>query len=261
LTSIDRTAYPRFRGIVPARELVEWFTPTPEETAWARGKTTTDQTFLALVTWLRCYQRQRRFPELDEVPAVVVEHIRTGLGLPDDVAAAVESVRSAARYRDHIREWLGVKYDAADVRGVAEAAIRAAAVTKDNPADLINVALEELLQAGRELPGYSTLDRMVAKIRTEVNTGVFTSVSARIIPGQRAKLSELPDVWLRGIPPGKISNFAGEAKVTDAPDMVKVNEAKRRSYSGARTPHTPHAGRRSQCRSVRIETTTTGSIG
>ena len=269
LTSIDRTAYPRFRGIVSARELVQGFTPTPDEAAWARGKTIADQAFLALVTWLKCYQRLRRFPDLEEVPAVVIDHIRAGLGLPDDVAAVVESARSAARYRDVIRERLGVKYEAADVRGVAEAAIRAAAATKDNPADLINVALEELLGAGRDLPGYSTLDRMVAKIRAEANAGVFATVAARITLGQRARLLELlvvdpttrrsrfdrlkdpakaatlgkfkdrlghladldalgpTDIWLHGIPPGKISNFAGEAKVTDANDMAKVGDAKR----------------------------------
>jgi hypothetical protein len=41
------------------------------------------------------------------------------------------------------------------VRAVAEAAIRAAVQTKDNPADLINVALEELVRASCELPGYT----------------------------------------------------------------------------------------------------------
>jgi hypothetical protein len=171
--------------------LVEGFTPAPVEAAWARGKTTADQAFLALVTWLKCYQRLRNFPDLDKVPEVVVDHIRAALGLSDTPAASVESVRTAARYRDYIRERLGVKYDATDVHGVAEAAIRAAAATKDNPADLINVALEELLTSGRELPGYTTLDRMVAKIRTEVNRDVFATVARRITPARRAKLLEL----------------------------------------------------------------------
>ena len=88
---------------------------------------------------MQCYQRLRRFPDLDEVPPTVVEHIRAGLGLADD---------------------------------------------KDNPADLINVGLEELLQAGRELPGYTTLDRMVAKIRAEVNADVYAAVAARIAPAR-----------------------------------------------------------------------------
>lgn len=269
MASIDRTAYPRFRGTVTARELVESFTPTVDEVGWARGKTTADQTFLVLVIWLKCYQRMRYFPGLDEVPDAVAGHIRTALGLPDSVAVGVEAVRSAARYRDYVRERLGVKYDAADVRGIAETAIRAAAATKDNPADLINVALEELLESGRELPGYTTLDRMVAKIRAEVNRDVFATVAGRITPGQRARLAELLVVdpsrrrsrfdrlkdpakaatigkfkvrlahladldalgptgaWLQGVPPGKISHFAGEARVTDVADFVKIGDEKR----------------------------------
>ena len=40
------------------------------------------------------------------------------------------------------------------------------------------------------------------------------------------------DVWLQGVPPGKISHFAGEAKVTDATDLGKVGEDKRLTLLG-----------------------------
>ena len=40
------------------------------------------------------------------------------------------------------------------VRGVAESAMRAALLSKDNPADVINVALEALSGRGCELPPY-----------------------------------------------------------------------------------------------------------
>ena len=74
---------------------------------------------------------------------------------------------------------MGVKYAPADVRAVAEAAIRKAVQSKDNPADLANVALDELVRQSCELPGYTTLDAMAASIRTEVNGGMFTTVAAR----------------------------------------------------------------------------------
>ncbi|NYH80716.1 hypothetical protein FHR84_004082 [Actinopolyspora biskrensis] len=35
MASIDRTAYPRFKRVVSARELEEAFTPSAEEGAWA----------------------------------------------------------------------------------------------------------------------------------------------------------------------------------------------------------------------------------
>ena len=269
LTSIDRTAYPRFARMVSARELADVFTPSEDEVVWAREKTTSGQHLLALVVWLKCHQRLRYFPQLDEVPDSVVGHIRGLLGLPETVAAEVEANRTAKRHREFVRDRLGVKYESAEVRGIAEAAIRAAAQTKDNPADLINVALEELVHARRELPGYTTLDKMAAKIRTEVNGKVFTAVAARIMPAQRARLTEVlrvdpssrrskfdrlkapakaatigkfklrlahlaeldglgpTEAWLDGVPPGKISHFAGEARVTDAADFNKIGEDKR----------------------------------
>ncbi len=36
MTSIDRTAYPRFARVVSGRELVESFSPTDAEVSWAR---------------------------------------------------------------------------------------------------------------------------------------------------------------------------------------------------------------------------------
>jgi hypothetical protein len=46
-----------------------------------------------------------------------------------------------------------VVYEQEQAREVASAAIFEAVQTKDNPADLINVALEKLVKARLELPG------------------------------------------------------------------------------------------------------------
>lgn len=80
LASIDRTAYPRFKRVVSAREVAEAFTPTAEEMAWARGKTQRDQHLLALVVRLKSYQRLGYFPKLPDVPLAVVEHAGTRWG-------------------------------------------------------------------------------------------------------------------------------------------------------------------------------------
>jgi len=52
VASIDRTAYPRFKRVVSARELAESFTPTAEEITWARGRTQTEGHLLSLVVLL-----------------------------------------------------------------------------------------------------------------------------------------------------------------------------------------------------------------
>lgn len=191
MASTDRTAYPRFARAVSARELAEVFTPSAVEVEWARGKTQDDQHLLALLVWLKAYRRLGYFPKLKDVPAVVSEHIREVIGLPEGVALEDAAERSAKRHRSFVRQRMGVTYDAARVREVADEAIRKAAQAKDNPADLINVALEELVRAECELPGYTTLDEMTKKIRTEVNRGFFTLVSARVDAGARARLARL----------------------------------------------------------------------
>lgn len=191
MASIDRTAYPRFKRVVSARELAEAFTPTTDEVRWARGRTQRDEHFLALVVRLKSYQRLRYFPKLTDVPTVVIDHVRVGVELPDRVVAETDANRTAKRHRQFVREYLGVEYEAATVRAVTEQAIRAAVQTKDNPADLINVALEELIRARCELPGYTTLDAMTATIRTEVNGGFFARVAARPERAARARLDRL----------------------------------------------------------------------
>jgi hypothetical protein len=193
VASIDRTAYPRFKRVVSARELAESFTPTAEEITWARGRTQTEGHLLSLVVLLKCYQRLGYFPKLRDVPPLVAGHIRVALGVDAGIAAGQESERTLWRHRDFVRARVGTRYEPGEARQVVETAIRAAVEAKDDPADLINVALDEVVRAGLELPGYSTFDKIAGAVRTEFNTGVFAQVGARIRadPGARARLAGL----------------------------------------------------------------------
>jgi hypothetical protein len=56
VTSIERTAYPRFGRLVTAREL-DGLAPLAEETEWARALSRSDQHVLSLVVALKCFQR------------------------------------------------------------------------------------------------------------------------------------------------------------------------------------------------------------
>jgi hypothetical protein len=85
VTSIDRTAYPRFARVVSVRELVENFTPTDTEVSWARGHTQDEHHLLMLVVWLKSYPWLGYFPKIAEVPAAVSGHVRGALGLADEV--------------------------------------------------------------------------------------------------------------------------------------------------------------------------------
>ena len=169
MASIDRTAYPRFKRNISVRELREAYTPSLEEMDWARGLTGTDEALLSVVLWLKCCQRLGYFPKLDQIPVTVIEHVRQELGLHEATAVACVPERTTRNHKSLVRHRLGLSADQGAARKFACEAIRAAAQTKDNPADLINIALEELVKNSCELPAFSTLDRLAGEIRAQVN--------------------------------------------------------------------------------------------
>ncbi|NBM14242.1 DUF4158 domain-containing protein [Streptomyces sp. GC420] len=194
MTSIERTAYPRFKRLMSAREMHVFFTPKPEEAAWVRERTRSDEHLLALALALKCYQKLGYFPKADEVPETVVEHVRGALELAEDTGPHYESVNTAKLHRKLVRERQGISYDQERARQIAEEAIRSAALVKNNPPDLINVALEELVRATCELPAFRTLDEMAARIRREVNEDIFATIRSRMTLQDRARLQGLLDV-------------------------------------------------------------------
>ena len=269
---VDRTAYPRLPSTVSARELAETLTPTAEEVRWACAKIAGPGTRLTLLVMLKCYQRLGYFPQPDRVPPEVTEHVhaRAAELVRDRIdPPGRRSDRTIRRCRELVRQRTGAVWDPDRARAVAETAMRQALQGKDNPADVINVALEALNGQGFELPAYSMLDRLAGRLRAEINDGFHHLVAGRLNAADRARLagllvvdpvtrqSALPKLtrpagratvsrlkqhvaflawlddfgpsgdWLAGVPPAKISHFAGEAAVLDAGELTGVSEDKR----------------------------------
>jgi TnpA family transposase len=267
MASIERTAYPRFRRLVTARELAS-LSPSEDDVAWAREHTRSGEHLFSLVLSLVCFGQLGYFPRPGEMPVAVVEHVRRGLGLPQGTAAWCEA-RNVKAQRQLVRARLDVAHDPRRARAVAEAGIRSAAEVMNHPPDLINVALELVVKASLELPAFSTLDELASRVRREVNTGMFERVAGRIALPDRVGLENLLDVvgagpttpynrlkqpagkaswsgfreqvehlrwvdslgdtgvWLEGIAESKIADFAGEAMAADAAVMRDVAPLKR----------------------------------
>ncbi len=68
MTSIERTAYPRFKRNPTVRELLEVYTPSQEEIEFARATTRGEGALLSLVVMLKGFQRLGYFPRPDAVP-------------------------------------------------------------------------------------------------------------------------------------------------------------------------------------------------
>ena len=128
------------------RELREAYSPSLDELEWARQMTGSDEALLSLTMCLKCCQRLGYFARFDEVPASITGHLRQELGLHESVNPAMVPDKTLRNHRGLVRHRLGLVSDQATARKIAAEAIRTAAEAKDNPADLINIALEELAE-------------------------------------------------------------------------------------------------------------------
>ena len=68
MTSIDRTAYPRFTRAPSAKELHEIYTPTPTDVAFVVTKARGPAQKFALMILLKVYQRLHYFPDPQRIP-------------------------------------------------------------------------------------------------------------------------------------------------------------------------------------------------
>ena len=194
MTSIERTAYPQFPRLMTARELHVFYTPAPDEAVWAQERTDADEHLLAMTVLLKSFQRMGRFPKLTEVPEAVIDHVRRCLELNEAIVPQYLSPRTAESHRRLIRQRVGVACKPGKARKLAEKAIRKAALVKNHPPDLINVALERLIQASLELPGFTTLNEIAARIRAEVNASLVTTIWQRLGSAERRRIEGLLEI-------------------------------------------------------------------
>jgi hypothetical protein len=127
---------------------------------------------------LKCFQRMARFCSRVEIPHAVTDHERHCLGLSPEVEPDHGAARTMRLHRSQVRKRQGATRDPRRARALAAAAIRGAAQVRNHPPDLINVALERIIEASLELPAYSTLDEMAANIRTEINEAICAGIVA-----------------------------------------------------------------------------------
>jgi TnpA family transposase len=190
ITVISRTAYPQFKSYPSNKELYELYTPTVEETEFVISRTKSKTGLLGLMVMLKSFQRLGYYTHPELVPQPIIIHLRTCLEL-DDQVSPIPSIRSIRYYQEAIREYLNISPYNNQGQELAAIAIKNAAFVRDHPADLINVAIEELIRQRYELPAFSTLDRLAGHIRTIVNTSLFKRVARKLSPKDRQNLDKL----------------------------------------------------------------------
>jgi hypothetical protein len=141
---------------------------------------------------LKCFQRLHYFPALDQIPAAVVEHIREQAKIPKETLLEYEQAKTFYRHCRAIREYLGVHaYYGKQAHHTAVAAAYQAAQIMDQPSDVINSVIDELIEQHFELPAYSALQRIAERVNAVVQRRLFQKVLGRLTPQHTEALDHL----------------------------------------------------------------------
>lgn len=193
MTSIERTAYPRFKRHFSSKELIEIYTPTQAEIAFSYSTTRGQRNIFNLLLALKAFQRLGYFPKIVDVPKPVSNHIRSCLKFPDEIVIGYDNSKTMYRHRTAIREYLQITPFNKIALHLAAKSIQTSAQVMDNPADLMNVAIAELIKQRYELPGFNTLNRLVRRVRQIVNQKLFQLIQSRLSDDERQRLLDLLD--------------------------------------------------------------------
>lgn len=193
MTAIDRTAYPRPGAPLTAEELDARYHLNEADLFFVRDKASSDAGRLTLATLLKGRQDLGYFPAPSAVHAGTVTHLAAQLDLAT-VPPLLDETRQKTmlhRHRTAVRTHLGVSPFSETAEQLVSATVLAAAEMMSDPADLINRAIEVLGKASIDLPAFSTLDRLVNHLRTQVHTRMYEQVTARLTPDIAMVLDEL----------------------------------------------------------------------
>jgi TnpA family transposase len=239
MTLIDRTAYPRFKPHLSAKELSEIYTPTQPEIELAYANARGTLTLVNFVVLLKCFQRLGYFPKFKDVPTTIKKHIQVCLALPHQPTSEPASPetgteqlhqpstpppppRSLYRYHQAIRTYLKVKIYDENAEKLITTTIRTLAYTRNYPADLINAAVEILVKERYELPAFSTLDLLVQNLRNQVNSELYQKVADALFREERQKLDGLLTTQPEQTEPawGRLRALPKSATLTNLQELI-----------------------------------------
>lgn len=191
MASIERTAYPRFKRYYTQAQLQKTYTPTSTEIAFARDHTQGDRNFFNLIVLLKSFQRLGYFPNLKQIPQDITSYLRDYLKLFENIELGYDRSRTLYRHKKEIRAYFQVTAFDKQARHLISEVVSRSALVMDNPADLINVAIEMLVKDRYELPGFNSLNRLVCRLRTRVNHLLFSQVTQQLDSEYLSRLDSL----------------------------------------------------------------------
>jgi len=193
MTAIERTAYPRLTQRLSQKELEDNYTPTLQEIEFVNTQGRGAEPRLTRLVLLKTIQCVGYFPALETIPEPIINYLRPYLDLAK-TKIAYDKPTSLYRHHQAIRAYLDIKSYRDGGKEIVTQAIHHAAKTLNDPVDLINVAIEQLIYNRCELPAYSSLNRIAVNIRAAVNQALYTSISSRLSSQDMTVLDQLPQL-------------------------------------------------------------------
>jgi TnpA family transposase len=193
MARLEDTAYPRLKSHPTPSDLAAAYTPTWDEVMLANTTTTGLRTRVCFLILLKTYQRLGYPVLLADVPAPIVSHIAQSVGVPSVPLsiAGYDTSGTRQRHLGAIRANLRVAPWGREARRGVLVALREAARTKNDLADLINAALDELVRQRYELPAFDTLHRAVVHVRAVVNQTLYQQVAGALPREARRQIGAL----------------------------------------------------------------------
>ncbi len=180
MTAIERTAYPRFKNSYRKNEL-QLYLPSDSELEYMQSHDIRSDTMrLNFMVQLKIFQRMGYFQKISNVPKIIQRVIRQALGISKKIKASYPHNNTNYRHRKLIRDFLKIDNDNKTRDELIQTLAKEAGQTMNDPANIINFVLEELVKRRYGLPAFSQLDRTVCAIRHTINEGIFNHVHSQI---------------------------------------------------------------------------------
>ncbi|WHY75268.1 DUF4158 domain-containing protein [Neobacillus sp. WH10] len=164
------------------------------EIEWAEVKSKGTLQQLALLVLTKTVQKIGFFMRIVHVPEVIVIHIAKKALLPlptkEDWKTYSEK-RTAKRHFRFVRDYLQLRPFEYEAHQIVTDTMSKLAFSKDDPAELVNAAIEELIRQRYELPVFNTLKDAANDVRNKSYRAIYHQIDEALNVEQKKNIEQL----------------------------------------------------------------------
>jgi hypothetical protein len=161
---------------------------------WAEAKSKGTLQQLALLVLTKTVQKLGFFIRIVDVPEVIVIHIAKKARLPlltKEEWKMYSETRTAKRHFRYVRDYLQLRPFDHEAHHILTDTMNKLAFSKDDPADLVIAAIEELIRLRYELPVYNTLKDAANDVRNKSYRAIYHQIDHALNDEQRKNIDQL----------------------------------------------------------------------